>query len=169
MRIVRALLAVAVLLVAALAIVREPWTVERCNIQKRKAEAFLGSAEEIASDFDRQRAALLMAERMERCVAETPNDWQAHFLSGALQGVAGRPAMAKTRYTAALALEERPEIYIALSLLEFANGEPEEALKNAEKATGFNLEYANEFEPDLRAQLWHTAKERERRLKGETQ
>jgi tetratricopeptide (TPR) repeat protein len=169
MRIVRALLAIAVLIVAGLAIVRETWTVERCNMQKRKAEAFLGSVEQIASDFDRERAALAAAERMERCVAETPNDWQAHFLSGALYGVAGRTAIARTRYTAALALEERPEIYIALSLLQFANGEPEEGLKNAEKATGFNLEYANEFEPDLRAQLWHMAKERERRLKGETQ
>ena len=168
MRIVRAAVAVAVLIAAGLAIVRGPWTVQRCNIEKRKAEGFLQSAAEIVSDFDRQRAASAAAERMERCIAVTPSDWQAHFLGGALHELAGRRQLAEQRYQSALALEQRPEIYIALSLLQLADGRAEEGLHNAEVATGFNLKFANEYEPDLRAQLWAKALARQERLKGET-
>lgn len=168
MRIVRVLVAIAALIVAGIAIVRVPWAERRCNVEKRKAEGFLLGAEEIASDFDRQRAAAAGAERMERCVADLPGDWQTHFLAGGLHEVAGRRQLAEQRYKAALALEERPEIYIALSLLQLANGEAEEGLRNAEKATSFNLKFANSYEPDLRAALWAKALEHERRMKGET-
>lgn len=166
MRIVRALLAVAVLIAAGMTLVRDPWTQGRCNIEKRNAEGFLMSADQIASDFDRQRGAAAAAARMERCVEQMPSDWQARFLAGGLHEVAGRTSMAEVRYREALALEERPEIYLALSLLQLANGEPVEGLRNAEKATVFNLKFANSYEPDLRAQLWAKAKARERRLKG---
>jgi len=104
---------------------------------------------------------------MEQCITDMPGDWQAHFLAGAAYEVAGRVPTAEARYESALKLEERPEIYLALSLLQYANGEPEAGLRNAEKATGFNLKFANSYDSDLRAQLWWKAKERERRLKAE--
>lgn len=163
MRAVRVVLAVAVVGTAAFAL-RVPWRTQRCNVEKRSALAFLANAQSIASDFQRQAAATRAGERMERCIAATPGDWQVHFLAGALHEVAGRTPLATARYQAALELEERPEIYHALSVLQLANGQADEGLRNAEKATTFSLEYADGYEPTLRAQLYAKALERRQRL-----
>ncbi len=168
MRAVRVVLAIAVVC-AALFALRVPWRTQRCNVEKRSALAFLANAQSIASDFQRQATATRAAERMERCIAETPSDWQVHFLAGALYEVAGRTPLATARYQAALTLEERPEIYHAISVLQLVNGQADEGLRNAEKATTFSLEYADGYEPTLRAQLYAKALERRKRLEEQQQ
>jgi hypothetical protein len=166
MRFVRIVLAIAVVCVAAVAIQRQPWTVQRCNVEKRRAEGFVANAESIVSDFDRTQGALRAAERMERCIAATPNDWQVHFLAGVLNDVAGRPQVAMARYRAAMALEERPDIYQAMSFTQLANGEGEEGLRNAEKATTFNIDFTRGYAPELQVQLLEKARERRDRLRA---
>jgi len=165
MRLVRASLAIVVFCVAGFTLFRVPWTRQSCNIEKRRAEQLIERAQTIVSDFERQDAASRAAERMDRCIAATPDDWQLYFLAGALHEIAGRAPVGMARYQAALALEERPEIYQAISFLQLQRGEAEEGLRNAEKATSFNLQFAESYQPLLRDQLWVKALERERLLK----
>jgi tetratricopeptide (TPR) repeat protein len=167
MRLVRMLLAAAVVIVAGVAIPRQPWTVQRCNIEKRAAEGFVENSESIVSDFDRRQGALRAAERMERCIAVTPNDWQVYFLAGALNDVAGRPEIAMARYRAAMALAERPDIYQAMSFIQLAHGEGAEGLRNAEKAATFNIEFTRGYAPELQSQLLAKVLARRERLRGE--
>jgi hypothetical protein len=167
MRVVRAALAIVAVFVALWTLYRVPWTRQMCNIEKRRAEQLTTRAETIASDFARQATAVRAAERMERCIASFPSDWQCHVLEGALHQIAERKPAAMASYRAALALEERPEIYAAISILQLEQGQTEEGLRNAEKATTFNLEFAARYEPSLRDELWARARERERLLKAE--
>lgn len=166
MRAVRLALAIAVVCAAAFAL-RAPWRMQQCNVEKRSALGFLANAQSIASDFQRQAAATRAAERMERCIAVTPGDWQVHFLAGALYEVAGRAPLATARYQEALTLEERPEIYHAISVLQLVNGQADEGLRNAEKATTFSLEYADGYEPTLRSELYAKVLERRARLEAQ--
>lgn len=166
MHVVRMALAIAVLCVAAWTLFRVPWTLQSCNIEKRRAEQFIERSTTIASDFARQAAAVRAAERMERCAAALPNDWQCHYLAGSLHRAAARKPAAMASYRAALALEERPEIYYVISVLQLENGETEEALRNAEKATTFNVNFADSYAPPLRNELWEKVRERKRLLKA---
>ena len=85
MRALRAALAGIVVAAALLGVARTQWSRFACNREKRAAEGLLDRLQTIASDFQRQDAARGAAARMERCVAETPGDWQVHFLLATLQ------------------------------------------------------------------------------------
>ena len=164
MRLLRSMVALAVAIVAGIALVRVPWALLRCNIEKRHAEQLIDQSATILSDFERQRAAAEETDRLERCAVAFPADWQVHFLMANLHQIAGRKPAALHSYELALALEQRPEIYYGISLLQFENGQTAEAIANAEKAATFNLKFADQYQRQLRDQLFVTVLARERRL-----
>ncbi len=164
MRLLRIVLAVAVVAVATVAVVRHPLQRYLCNRAKWSAEEWIERASAIHSDFARQAGARRSIARLERCATACAGDWQVHFLRGVLQEIAGRDTVALASYRAALSLEERPEIYYAMSVLQFKNGEPEEALANAAKAALFNVAFADRFDYQMRARLADQVEERRRRL-----
>jgi tetratricopeptide (TPR) repeat protein len=164
MRLLRSLLALAVLIVAGILLIRVPWALQRCNIEKRHAEQVIDRSESIVSDFDRQRVAAEETARLERCAVAFPADWQLHFLMANLHQIAGRKPAALHSYELALALEQRPEIYYGMSLLQFENGQAAEGLANAEKAALFNLQFADLYEQRLRDDLFAKGLTRQRRL-----
>jgi predicted TPR repeat methyltransferase len=154
MRLLRSLLALAVVIVAGIAVVRVPWALQRCNIEKRHAEQLIDRSQTIVSDFDRQRVAAEETARLERCAVACPADWQVHFLMATLHQIAGREPAALHSYELALALEQRPEIYYGMSLIQLENGQAAEGLANAEQAARFNLQFADLYEKQLRDELW---------------
>lgn len=169
MRALRAALAGIVIVAALAGVARFPWARFQCNREKRAAEGLLARLDTIVSDFQRQDAARRAAERMERCVARTPGDWQVHFLLATLQAGAGRSAAALQTYRNSLALEERPETYHAISLIHFENGEMDEALANAEKAVVFSAAFADQYAEPLRHALYVKLEERSKQLREQQQ
>jgi tetratricopeptide (TPR) repeat protein len=164
MRAARGLLALAFVVVAAAAMIRQPWAQCRCNVEKRAAEAAIDRARARASDVEQQRIASQAIPRLIACARSTPDDWQVHFLLGSLWGLAGKNDRAMESYKTALELERRPEIYFSLSMAQFEHGEPEEGLRNAEQAAMFNIAYADEYDPRLKNTLWQRFGERQQRL-----
>lgn len=165
MRVLRAALAGIVVVAALLAVARTQWSRFACNREKRAAEGLLNRLQTVVSDFQRQDAARRAAERMERCAAETPGDWQVHFLLATLQATAGRNEAALQTYRHSLALEERPETYYAISVIHFENGRMDEALANAEKAAIFSAAFAEKYAEPLRHALYVKLAERRERLR----
>ena len=165
MRALRAALAGIVVAAALLGVVRTQWSRFACNREKRAAEGLLDRLQTIASDFQRQDAARGAAARMERCVAETPGDWQVHFLLATLQAAGDRREAALHSYRNSLAVEERPETYHAISLIHFENGQMDEALANAEKAAIFSAAFADQYAEPLRHALYEKLEQRRNRLR----
>ena len=161
----RGLLAATLIAAAAGAIVREPILRCRCNRVKSDVEQWIQRSDTTPSDFERKAAALRNIPRLERCATDFRDDWEALFLLGGLLDVAGRDRAAMAHYQTALDLERRPEIYYAISLIHFEQGRVAEGLANAQSAAFFNLYYADQFDPQLRMQLWNAIQLERQRLK----
>jgi tetratricopeptide (TPR) repeat protein len=158
MRALRAALAGIVVVAALLGVARTQWPRFQCNREKRAVEGLLENLQTIVSDYQ-------PAARMERCVAETPGDWQVHFLLASLQAAGDRKEAALQSYRNSLAVEERPETYHAISVIHFENGRMDEALANAEKAVIFSAAFAEQYAEPLRHTLYEKLDQRRARLR----
>ena len=163
-RVLKALLAITFAGVAALAVVRGPIARQRCNVAKGNAQRVIERCRTIPSDAVRQPLAARAVPALRASCATSGADWESEYLLGTLQSLAGRRSEGIESYQAALVLQQRPEIYFSLSVVQMENGDPLNAMENARHAALFDIEFAEEYEPHFKNQLWNDFNDRQQRI-----
>jgi tetratricopeptide (TPR) repeat protein len=166
MRLVRIAVAATLSVAVALVIWQRILPRYECSAQKKKAELWLESASE-AGSFDRRiSVARGVIPRLMHCVENDPSDYEALFLLGVARYEAGQREAAMQAFSVALALNERPEIYTSLGIMQLETGQATAARENLLRAASFNIAFSGEVEASLAAELYAEVEKRRERLRA---
>src|SRR5689334_5023170 len=165
MRLIRIAVATALCVAVALAIVRNIVPRYACSAEKKRTEAWLETAQESASPDRRIAVARNAIPRLQRCIESDPSDYETLFLLGVARREAEQQEAALRTFEAALALNERPETYTNIALLQLEMGRGEEARRNFLHAVYFNLNMISYVDHAWRVEMEAAVHEREARLK----
>lgn len=169
MRILKIAVAAAACAAAVLVIARGIVPRYQCSAEKKRSELWMRGARDASLD-QRMTVARAAIPRLMHCVETDPSDYEAMFLLGVAQMEAEQKEAAVRTFQAALAVNERPETYTRLGLLQLELGDAEEARRNLLRAAYFNLHLMEgALSPDLAWELSYAAQQRRKRLlKGRT-
>jgi len=158
-------MALAVLAVAAsvFAAYHWCWRRYRCEVVKEESAARVKSAYQypVAMRIEIARAVI---PSLRQCADYDPGDFRAPFLLGSAAAAAEQNEMALSNYESALRLNERPEIYANIGLLQLELGRAEDARRNLTRAAIFNTAILASISEPLQSQLYAVARERKERL-----
>jgi tetratricopeptide (TPR) repeat protein len=154
MKAVRWLLAL--LLVAATIAVIERRVLPRlqCNRDKARIQAEAKEFENTGDEYLRTTRARRNIEACRRCVERVPADYEMWFLLGVNQRVLQLHDEALRSFRQALALNERPETYAEIALLELERGNVDEARALLVKAAMFNMMFSEYVSNPLRREIY---------------
>jgi len=164
MRLIRLLLAVAIVTVAALAIYRGPVLRYQCNLDKRRAASIVETALKAPSEYERVELGRRAIEMTNRWIEVFPADYELYITRGGAEEAAGMKERALGSYQQAYALNERPEVLLYMALVQFDQGRPDEAMVNLTKAATFNLSVGRYVDSATKQRIADAAREREARL-----
>jgi len=164
MKFVRALLAVAVVVIACIAVHRLCWMRYTCDVEKKNADRRLTRAFREMNESERVAVGRAMLARLRPCLDEDPFDYQLRVSYGMAADAAGQKSLAMEMYKAALALNERPEILANIAELQFELGQADEARANLQRAVNFHVAYVTRAAEPLRTELFEEMKARRARL-----
>ncbi len=148
MRSLKWLAAVLVCALAVCAVYRFSWLPYRCEIIKKQRQQIVFSLINLPSSFAVVRSARAGIANMQRCIQTCPTDPDMYMTLAAYQRVLGQLQEASDAYTAALAYDRRPEIFLNLGLVQLQMNQSDLAMGNLTKACLFNLNYVNDI-PNL--------------------
>ncbi len=164
MKAVRALLAIAMFAVAALAAHRLSWTRYTCDIEKRSADRRLYRVFRSGTEAERSAVGRTTLARLRPCLERDPFDYQLRVSYGMAADAAGQKVLAMAMYRSALALNERPEILANLAEVQLEMGQPDEANRNLVRACSFHIAYARKVGEPMRSEIIAQVKARAERL-----
>lgn len=165
MRWIRIALAAALCAAVALAIARNTVPRYQCSIEKKRTEAWLAGVDESGSLDRRIAVARSRIPPLLHCVEQDPSDYEALFLLGAARREAEQHDAALQAFASSLALNERPETYTSVALLQFERGRTEEARRNLLQAVYFHLDMIDHVDYAMRVEMEAAVRERQARLK----
>ena len=164
MRLIRLLLALAIVAVAALAIYRGPVLRYRCNLDKRRAASIADTALTAPSEYERVELGRRAIELTNRWIDVFPADYELYITRGGAEEAAGMKERALQSYQQAYALNQRPEVLLYQALVQFDLGQPDAAMVNLTKAATFNLNVSRYVDSHTKQVIADAAKAREARL-----
>jgi len=124
--------------VCGAAIVKFAYQPFACSREMTRLTQLTDAVEDTANDYERTMRARRNLERLSALRAECPTDVRVHMLTGANLEILGRPEDALASYQAALAADQRPEIYAAIGEIQIQLGRPEDAIASYVRAARFN-------------------------------
>jgi tetratricopeptide (TPR) repeat protein len=166
MRVIRIAVAAALCAVVALAIARNIVPRYQCSVEKKRTEAWLATVSESRSPDRRIAVARQAIPRLLQCVERDPSDYEALFLLGVARREAEQQEAALQAFSSSLALNERPETYTSVALLQLERGQAEEARHNLRQAAYFHLDIVDHVDHAMRVELTEAAEARQARLKA---
>lgn len=165
MRVIKMVVAAAMVVAVALAIQRNILPRYHCSAEKKRAELWMESARESESLERRAAIARGVIPRLVRCAEIDPSDHEALFLLGVARNEAEHKELALQAFEAALRLNERPEIYAWLGLLKLEAGRTEEGRADLLEAAHFNYFMIRDLvTPALAWELYAAGEERREQL-----
>ena len=164
MRLIRLLLAAAIVAAAAFAIYRGPVLRYRCNLDKRRAATMVDTALKAPSEYGRIELGRRAIEIANRWLELFPADYELYITRGGGEEAAGMKERALQSYQQAYALNQRPEVLLYMALVQFDQGRPDEAMVNLTKAATFNLSVGRYVDSATKQRIADAAREREARL-----
>ena len=164
MRVIRLVLAIA--LVATVALVLQHRVVMRyqCDAEKKKTELWLETAPNPERAMAVARGAI---PRLLQCVENDPSDYEALFLLGRARDEAEQKEAALQAFQASLAVNERPETFANVGILQLETGHAEEARANLLQAVFFHANVIKDVEGTFGLELYTAAEDRQRRLNAQ--
>ena len=165
MRWIRIATAAALCAAIALAIAREIVPRYQCSAEKKRTELWLYASRESGSLDRRVAVARGAIPRLMHCVESDPSDYEALFLLGVARHTADQHEAAMQAFSAALALNERPEIYTYIGILQLETGQAKAARENLLRAAYFNIASTGDVEQSLAAELYAEVEKRSERLR----
>lgn len=166
MRVIRLALAAAFCVVVALVIQRHIVSRYACSAEKKRTELWLDTAQQSGSHERRLAVARDAVPRLLQCIERHPSDYEALFLLGVARREAEQPEAALQAFAASLALNERPETYTSVALLQLEMGKAEEARRNFLRAVYFNLDMIDYVDHFMRVEMQTAVEQRQARLKA---
>lgn len=164
MKAVRLLLALLIVAASLLVIAQTLVPRAQCNREKGRIQAEILEFANTGDDYVRIARARRNVEAGRRCIARVPADHEMWFLLGVNQRVLQRSDEALQSFRRALALNERPETYAEIALLELERGNVQLARELLVRAAMFNMTYSEYVSPDLGAEIYLEAERRQKAL-----
>lgn len=118
-------------------LVRLAYEPHRCNAEITLLTARTAAAENTASDYERLLRTRQHLQELELLHEMCPTEVRVPMLIGENQELSGRAEAALRSYQAALAVEQRPEIYVAIALQQIQTGHVDEAIESYVTAARF--------------------------------
>lgn len=164
MKAVRWLLAL--LLIAASIAVIERRVLPRlqCNRDKARIQAEAKEFENTGDEYLRTTRARRNIEACRRCVERVPAEYEMWFLLGVNQRVLQQHDEALRSFRQALALNERPETYAEIAVLELERGNVAEARALLVKASMFNMTFSEYVSDPLRREIYAEVTRKQQQL-----
>jgi tetratricopeptide (TPR) repeat protein len=134
----KAAVAVAALACSVWAIHRFAAVPQQCNAAISELTSRTNAAAGIASDYDRLRRVRRNLEELQPLRRACPTQVRVPFLIGANFELSGQPAEALRHYRDALTVDRRPEIYVAIALVQLQLGDVDGAIDNYVIAARFD-------------------------------
>ncbi|HET7435897.1 MAG TPA: tetratricopeptide repeat protein [Thermoanaerobaculia bacterium] len=134
----RKALAALVVLVACIALYRFVWTPFHCNYVRGRVTRLTADAWKDAGSFRSREMAMSNAVAISDCLARCKTDYALQMLAGSNFELIGRNEAAVAMYEEALRNNPRPEIYLALGIMQTKMGQRDAALKNFIRAGEFS-------------------------------
>jgi hypothetical protein len=164
MKVSKAVLALALIATSALAAHRLCWLRYRCEVDKdRLNDRLLRALDRPA--HEREAIGRASISRLRECADYDEADYHSRFLLGMAAEAAGQKELALSQYRSALQLNERPEIYTRIGVLQLDARQPDEARRNLLRAVTFNAAFVRAVSPPLRTELLDAARNRQERLR----
>lgn len=154
MRWVRRFAAILLVAVSALATWKLVLPRHSCNQSKTIVNSAIIRLGREPADFQRTSEARELVRRCLRCLEVLPNDYEFHLLLGSAQGLLGDFAGAERSYRHSLELNERPETYAYLALIQLEQGKTDGARQNLYHAALFNLGVVELVTDPLRTEVY---------------
>jgi len=161
-RLLRVALAGLLIIASSAAVYRLCWVRYECEVVKREAESDLRNRS--LSGYEEIVVARRATERLRRCLERDPSDYQTYFLLARAAEALGSTEQALSLYGVALKLNERPEIYARIAVLEFQLGRPKEAEEHILRACYFQIFYSAMVADPMQAELYAKVLARQERL-----
>lgn len=164
MRAFKILISVALLATCAVTAYRIPYSRLRCEREKKAIEALIRRSESM-SIFTRSATLRQVIARCDRCLALDRADFDFYILRGGAEAFLGQTDRALRTYRLALSLNERPEIYANIGLINLEEGRYAEGKDALITASVFNLTYCETVDVPLRGEIYAAVMERQDRLR----
>jgi tetratricopeptide (TPR) repeat protein len=164
MRLIRLLVAMAIVATAAITVYRGPVQRYRCNLDKRRAATMVDTAMKAPSEYERVELGRHAIDLANQWLERYPADYELYITRGGGEEAAGMKERALQSYRQAYALNQRPEVLLYMALVQFDQGQPEAAMVNITKAATFNLAVTRFVDPATKELLDQAAHDREERL-----
>lgn len=136
----------------------------QCNREKARLRVEARAFRDMGDEYARTMRARRNVEVCRRCVALVPDDYLMWFLLGINEGVLQRPDDALRSFRQSLALNERPETYAEIALVELRRGNVETARELLIRASMFNMTFSEYVEHPMRSDIYIEAQRRQREL-----
>lgn len=168
MNALRAIVAVLALAASALAAARLAIPRIRCNVEKQRVSSELRQLNAFPPS-ERLAHAQEAAAACYRCLALFPDDYTLRVNLARAEHVLGRLQEAEDDYRKALELNQRPEVYTYLGLLQYERGKPDEARRNLRTAAMFDLRFTEWVAQPLQTELYNEVVQHHDRLRSAKQ
>lgn len=157
----------------ALAAVTAIWQVPvrryQANLQRRQIDLLVARAEGSSSEHERRALALRAIELTHQPLETNPVDYKTLILKGAAEAAAGRGDEALATYRHALTVNERPETYAYMGVLQMERGEVDAAMANLLRAAEFNVVMTRLVAPSTQKLIYDELKKRKPQSLGKGQ
>lgn len=162
---VRWLLALMLIAGSVAVIARRILPIVECNREKARIQAEAKEFENTGDEYLRTTRARRNIEACRRCVERVPAEYEMWFLLGVNQRVLQQRDDALQSFRQALALNERPETYAEIALLELERGNVDQARQLLVRAAMFNVMFSEYVSNPLRREIYREVLRRQEALK----
>ena len=149
-------------LAAATAFWQVPVRRYRANLDRRQIDLLVSRAEASASEAERRALALRAIELTHAPLETNPVDYKTLILKGVAEAAAGRDEAALATWRHSLTINERPETYAYLGVLQMERGEVDAAMTNLMRAAEFNVVMARLVAPSTQKLIYDELKKQKR-------
>jgi hypothetical protein len=141
----------------------------RCDVEKTRIQAETSQLNERGMRFDRVRHSREMIAVCQRCLELFPHDYHFEALLAANLHLLGLDTAAEESYKRAIALNERPELYARLAVVQLGQQKLAEARRNLVIGSMFSLTAAEYVEQPLQGEVSAEVTKRHDELRAKRQ
>jgi len=168
MRALRSFIAVSLVAATLVAIAFRFLPRIQCNLEKGRINADIRDLLRFGVGDLRIARATRNAEACRRCTELYPQDYEMLILLGMNERALGHPEESLRAYRRALALNERPEIYGHMAVVELQQGNVAAAREHLLRAATFSVVFTALVDEPLRSEVYTAAMERHEQLRRNT-